>query len=110
MTFFGLKISASRLRRSSGTLTTPTLSWSPPKPPVSACPRVSVLNTVVLPDPASPTIAICIGRSYRPLSFLGPGTANPSVPGGRVDDVQERLTGRVAPEVVAEQLDAPVED
>ena len=61
--FFGLKISARRSSRSSGTLTTPTLSVTPPKPPVSAWPRVSVLKTVVLPDPASPTMAICIGRS-----------------------------------------------
>ena len=58
-TFFGLKISVSRSSRSSGTLTTPMLSSRPPKPPVSAWPRVSVLKTVVLPDPASPTIAIC---------------------------------------------------
>ena len=58
-TFFGLKISASRSRRASGTLTTPTLRVSAPNPPVCAWPRVSVLKTVVLPLPASPTIAIC---------------------------------------------------
>src|SRR2546430_309482 len=36
----------------------------PPNPPVSACPRVSVLKTVVLPDPARPTMAICMTRCY----------------------------------------------
>src|SRR3954447_27005873 len=69
MIFLGLKIAASFSRRSSGTFTTPTWSSIPPNPPVSAWPRVSVLKTVVLPDPASPTMAICIGRSYRPRWF-----------------------------------------
>src|SRR6185369_10878639 len=63
--FLGLKISARRSSRSSGTLTTPTWSSRPPNPPVSAWPRVSVLKTVVLPEPASPTIAICMGEAYR---------------------------------------------
>jgi hypothetical protein len=40
-------------------LTTPTLTVTPPNPPVSAWPRVSVLNTVVFPERARPTIAIC---------------------------------------------------
>ena len=55
----GLNISVSLVSRSSGTLTTPTLTVTPPKPPVSASPRVSVLKTVVLPERASPTIATC---------------------------------------------------
>src|SRR6185295_18587355 len=97
--FLGLKISASRSRRSSGTFTTPTLRVTPPYPPVSACPRVSVLKTVVLPLPASPTIAICIWG-------LSPG----SVPGVGIHDVEQRLAAREPAQVVAEQLDAAVED
>src|SRR5436190_22908977 len=99
MTFFGLKISASRLSRGSGTLTTPTLSVTPPNPPVSAWPRVSVLKTVVLPEAARPTMAICMSRSSQR-----------SVAGARVHHVEERLAGGEPAEVVAEQLDAPVED
>src|SRR3954452_25057771 len=99
MIFFGLKMPARVSRRSSGTLTTPTLRVTPPYPPVSAWPRVRVLKTVVLPDPASPTMAICIRG-------LSPG----SVPRAGVDHVEQRLARREAPEVVAEQVDAPVED
>ena len=77
--FFGLKISASRSSRSSGTLTTPTLSVMPPNPPVSAWPRVSVLKTVVLPEPASPTMAICTRHGRAGSSRR------------RVDDVEQRL-------------------
>src|SRR5712671_1684393 len=129
MIFFGLKIAASFWRRSSGTLTTPTWSSIPPKPPVSAWPRVSVLKTVVLPDPARPTMAICMwglspdedqrlrlpvasevgrvtGGERRARLAAGPA----SVPGGRVDYVEQRLAGGVAAEVVAEELDAPVEN
>src|SRR5207245_4619663 len=102
-------MAASLSRRSSGTLTTPTWSSIPPKPPVSAWPRVSVLKTVVLPDPARPTMAICIDRlSLTPLRGLL--AASGSVAGGGVDHVEQRLAGRVATEVVAEQLDAPIED
>ena len=39
----------------------PQFTVIPPKPPVSASPRVSVLKTVVLPDRARPTIATCTG-------------------------------------------------
>src|SRR3954454_863742 len=99
MIFFGLKMPARVSRRSSGTLTTPTLRVTPPYPPVSAWPRVRVLKTVVLPDPASPTMAICIRG-------LSPG----SVARARVDHVEQRLAGREPAEVVAEQVDAPVED
>src|SRR6478752_9027901 len=99
MIFFGLKIAASLSSRSSGTLTTPTWSSIPPNPPVSAWPRVRVLKTVVLPDPARPTMAICIRG-------LSPG----SVARARVDHVEQRLTGREPAEVVAEEVDASVED
>ena len=75
----GLKSSVSLVSRSSGTLTTPALTVMPPKPPVSASPRVSVLKTVVLPERASPTIATCI---------------LPSVAGVRVDEVGQRLAAR----------------
>src|SRR5664280_2342231 len=93
-TFFGWKMPASRSSRGSGTLTTPTWSSIPPKPPVWTFPRVSVLKTVVLPDPASPTIAICI----------------PSVSGPGVHPVEQRLARGEPAEVLREQLDAPVED
>ena len=92
--FRGWKISARRSSRGSGTLTTPTWSSIPPKPPVWTLPRVSVLKTVVLPDPASPTIAICMA----------------SVSGRGVHPVVERLPGNVAPQVRGEELDAPVQD
>src|SRR5436189_4579663 len=76
----------------------------PPKPPVSAWPRVNVLKTVVLPDPASPTIAICTPRCYRP------GCRRGSVPGAGVDEIDQLLAGGEQPEVVAEELDAAIED
>src|SRR5712691_10004927 len=53
VTFNGLTASASRCSRSSGTSTIPTTSA--PRPAVSA------LNSVVLPDPAGPTIATLTG-------------------------------------------------
>ena len=56
----GSEDAVSRTRRSSGTLTTPVLTVRPPKPPVSAVPRVRELKTVVLPERARPTMAICI--------------------------------------------------
>src|SRR4051794_11970511 len=99
MIFFGLKMPARVSRRSSGTLTTPTLRVTPPYPPVSAWPRVRVLKTVVLPDPASPTMAICI-RGLSPGSVARAG----------VDHVEQRLAGREPSQVVAEQVDAPVQD
>src|SRR6266566_7372468 len=111
MTFFGLKIAASFSRRSSGTLTTPTWSSIPPKPPVSAWPRVSVLKTVVLPDPARPTMAICIGRlSPTPAARSRGGRSwSRLVAGGGIHDVEQWLAGGVSAEVVGEELDAPVE-
>jgi hypothetical protein len=45
-------------------------------------------------------MAICISKAYR----------STSVPCGRVDDVEERLASRESPEVVAEELDAPIQD
>jgi len=60
----GANVALARRRRPSGTLTTPTFIVKPPKPPVSAWPRVNVLKTVVLPLPVKPTIAICTARQY----------------------------------------------
>src|SRR3954454_13282864 len=98
MIFFGLKMPARVSRRSSGTLTTPTLRVTPPYPPVSAWPRVSVLKTVVLPDPARPTMAIC-------MRGLSPG----SVARVRIHHVEQRFALGEPPEVVAEQVDAAIE-
>ena len=44
----------------------------PAEPAGSAWPRVSVLKTVVLPDPASPTMAICMGDAYRSEAVEAP--------------------------------------
>src|SRR3954470_181484 len=98
MIFLGLKIPASVSSRASGTFTTPTLSVTPPSPPGPAWPRVSVLKTVVLPDPARPTMAIC-------MRGLSPG----SVARVRIHYVEERLALGEPPEVVAEQVDAAIE-
>ena len=90
----GLEQRGQRVSRSSGTLTTPVLTVSPPKPPVSAWPRVSVLKTVVLPERASPTIAICTVRQYPLLGSTMLSSGSPA---------------EYRAQVVAEQLDAPVE-
>ena len=66
----------------------------PEYPPVSACPPVRALKTVVLPLPGSPTMVTCIG----------------SVPRVEVDDVEQRLAREMAPEVVDEQVDGPLHD
>src|SRR5262245_40131326 len=112
-TFFGLKISARRSRRASGTFTTPTFRVSAPNPPVCAWPRVRVLKTVVLPLPARPTIAICTAPFWRSTSNDGgPGrpTRGLSVPRAGIHHVPECLAAAEADEVVAEQVDAAVED
>src|SRR3954452_852653 len=90
---------ASVSNRGSGAFTPPTLSVTPPKPAVSAGPRVTVLKTVFLPEPARPTMAICMGRSSQR-----------SVAGARVHHVEERFARGESAEGVAEQVDRAVED
>ena len=59
-------------------------------------------------------LGMAAGQRVEDGRLAGPGKPDDgdlrSVPGGRVDDVEERLAGGETTEVVAEQLDAAVED